>query len=229
MADGRGHGPLMQVLSRAPSFILFGLVVVATALLIAGFGAPVGIGVIVGLLLGVAVILALLGMNPQTRSFTWYGGMRSGAVTSPPQPDQVAIHRHHQESMRVAGVDAGLLRRVIPVAAAVQVGGVRVELIAVEIREDGGIATLVTHTRPPIGQVGHIVTVSVADDAGTEYAASGQGAGGGNAGVARHDVRFAPAPPAGARVLTLRVDAFVDPFAGLATPLEGPWEFRIEL
>lgn len=219
----------MHLMSRAPSIILLGLVALATALLIAGFGAPVGIGVIVGLLLGIAVVLALLGMNPQTRGRSWYGGFSSGPLSGPPQPDHAAIQRHHRDMMRVAGVDAGALRRVIPVAAAVEAGGVRVELVAVEMREHGGIAFLVSHTRPPVGQVGHMVTATVSDDAGTEYVASGQGAGGGNVGIARHEVRFAPAPPPGARWLTFRIDAFVDPFAGLTGPLDGPWEFRVEL
>jgi hypothetical protein len=219
----------MRIVSRAPSIILLGLVMVATALLIAGFGAPVGIGVIVGMLVGAAVILALVGMNPQTRSASWYGGFSSGAVSGPPQPDQAAIQRHHREWMRVAGVDAGALRRVIPVAAAVEAGGARVELVAVELREDGGLAILVSHTRPPVGQVGHVVTVSATDDAGTDYAAAGQGSGGINVGTSRFEVRFAPAPPSGAGLLTLRIDAFVDPFASLAGPLHGPWEFRVEL
>jgi hypothetical protein len=220
---------MMRVASRAPSLILLGLGVVATALLIAGFGAPVGVGVIVGMLVGAAVILALLGMNPQTRSVSWYGGFRSGAASGPPQPDQAAIQRHHQEWMRVAGVDAGALRRVIPVAAVVEVGGARVELVAVELREDGGIAMLVTHTRPPVGQVGHVVIVSVSDDSSTDYTAAGQASGGMNVGTSRHEVRFAPAPPPGARWLMLRIEAFVDPFGALALPLSGPWEFRVEL
>jgi hypothetical protein len=219
----------MHLMSRAPSFILLGLVALATALLIAGFGAPVGIGLIVGLLLGIAVVAALLGMNPQTRSRTWYGGFSSGALAGPPQPDQAAIQRHHREWMRVAGVDAGALRRVIPVAATVEAGGVRVELIAVEMREDGGIATLVSHTRPPVGQVGHVVTVTASDDSGTDYTAAGQGSGGMNVGTSRHEVRFAPSPPPGARWLTLQIDTFIDPFAGLAGPLDGPWEFRVAL
>lgn len=219
----------MHVVSRAPSFFLLGLVVVAAVLLMAGFGAPVGVGVIVGMLVGAAVILALIGMNPQTRSASWYGGFSSGASSGPPQPDQAAIQRHHQEWMRVAGVDSGALRRVIPVAGTVDAGGVRVELITVEMREDGGIATLVTHTRPPVGQVGHVVMVSVSDAAGTEYTASGQGSGGANVGTSRHEVRFAPAPLPATRWLTVRIDAFIDPFGAVALPLHGPWEFRVEL
>jgi hypothetical protein len=218
----------MRIASRAPSFILLALVALATALLISGFGAPVGVGVIVGMLLGAAVILALLGMNPQTRSGAsrWW---TSDTVSGPLQPDQAAIERQHRESMRVAGVDAGALQRVIPVAASVEARGVRVELIGIEIREDGGIAAVVAHTRPPIGQVGHVVTVSVTDDAGSDYVAAGQRSGGMNLGTSRFEVRFAPAPPPGAQWITLRIDAFIDPFGALALPLSGPWEFRLKL
>lgn len=42
----------MSVASRLPAFLLLGLVIVATGLLIAGYGVLVGIGVIAGLLLG---------------------------------------------------------------------------------------------------------------------------------------------------------------------------------
>ena len=101
--------------------------------------------------------------------------------------------------------------------------------MAVEIREDGGIAAIVTHTRPPVGQTGHFVDVTVTDDAGTEYASAGQGSGGGSIGASRYDIRFAPAPPSDARVVTIRIDAFVAPFPGPAERHEGPWEFRIPL
>jgi hypothetical protein len=131
--------------------------------------------------------------------------------------------------MRVAGVDAGDLRRVIPLRDTVEAGGARVELIALEIRKDGAIATLVAHTRPPVGYVGHFVEVTVSDDAGTAYVASGQGSGGSSPGTSRHEIRFAPAPPEGAQTLTLRIEAFVDPFPGRAVQLRGPWEFRVAL
>jgi len=139
----------MSVASRVPAFLLLGLVFVATALLIAGYGLPVGIGVITGLLLGSAVVLAFLGLSSRSRGgagFTWL----SPDVPAN-QPDHELIQRHGRDSMRVAGVDAGALRRVIPLGDAVEAGGTRVELVALEIREDGAIATLVAHTRPPGG------------------------------------------------------------------------------
>ena len=220
----------MSVASRLPAYLLLGLVVVATALLIAGYGVAVGVGVVAGLVLGGAVIIAFMAMNPRSSSSASFGtwGHRGG---SPNEPDHELIQRHGRDSMRVAGVDAGALRRVIPLGDAVEAGGARVELVALEIREDGAIATLVAHTRPPVGPVGHFVEVAVSDDAGTAYVASGQGSGGSSPGTSRHEIRFAPAPPESARTLTLRLEAFMDPFPlpGRAVQLRGPWEFRVAL
>ena len=105
----------------------------------------------------------------------------------------------------------------------------RIELVAREIREDGSIATLVANTRPPVGYVGHFVEVTVSDDAGTAYVASGQGSGGSSPGTSRHEIRFAPPPPESARTLTLRIEAFVDPFPERAVQLRGPWESHVAL
>lgn len=208
-----------------PAFLLLGLVAVATALLIAGYGVPVGIGVVTGLLLGAAVILAFLGLSSRgPAGSTWLARDESAN-----QPDHELFDRHGRNAMRVAGVDAGTLRRVIAVGSSVDAGGARIELIAVEIREDGGIATLVAHTRPPVGYVGPFAEVTVSDDAGTAYVASGQGSGGPAPGHSRHEIRFAPAPPEDAHGLIFHVASFADPFHGRAVQLDGPWEFRVEL
>jgi len=217
----------MSVASRAPAFLLLGLVLLAAVLLIAGYGAAVGIGLIVGLLLGLAAILAFLAMRPRSGGGSSYAILSAGQP--PNQPDHELIQRHHHDWMRVAGVDASALRRVIPVGMTVEAAGVRVELVVVEIREDGGIATFVSHARPPVGQVGHFIAVAVTDDAGTSYAASGQGLSGGNIGTSRHDVRFAPAPLPDALALTIRIDSFVAPYPEPIVQLVGPWEFRIPL
>jgi hypothetical protein len=111
----------------------------------------------------------------------------------------------------------------------VEASGTRVELVAVEIRDDGGIATLVAHTRPPTGTLGHFAEVTASDDVGTAYIATGQGTGGSIPGTSRYEIRFAPAPPEGALTLTLRIEGFTDPFTGLVVQLRGAWEFRVAL
>ncbi|HEY8829436.1 MAG TPA: hypothetical protein VIM83_02435 [Candidatus Limnocylindria bacterium] len=71
--------------------------------------------------------------------------------------------------------------------------------------------------------------MTVSDDARTEYVASGEGMGGSGAGASRHAIRFAPAPSDSVRTVTIRIDAFVDPFPGPTTELRGPWEFIVRL
>jgi hypothetical protein len=206
--------------------MLLGLLLLVAALLITGLGVAVGVGMIAGFLLGLANVLAFLALSSRSRggSVTWLS--RGGP---PNQPDHDLIQRFGRDSMRVAGVDASALRQVISVASSAEAGGVHVELVALEIREDGAIATMVAQTRPPVGNVGHFAEVTVSDDAGTVYVASGQGTGGSGPGTSRQEIHFAPAPPEGARTLTLRIEAFMDPFPGPAVELKGPWEFRVEL
>ncbi len=213
--------------SRLPALVLVVLGVVAASLLAAGWGVAVGVGVFVGLVLGLINILAAMAIAQRqggSASFSWLH-----AVASPTEPDRSLLDRHGRDSMRVAGIDAGDLLRVIAVGTAVEAGSVRLELISVELRTDGGLATLVAHTRPPTGQAGPFVEVRVSDDAQTTYVAAGQGMGGPTPTTTRQEVRFAPAPPAGAKVLTLTIDRFLDPFLGGATAVEGPWTFDISL
>ena len=213
--------------SRLPALVLLVLVVVAAALLVAGWGIAVGIGVFVGLVLGFTAILVVMAIAQRSGGSASFAWMKAGPNQT--EPDHALLERHGRDSMRVAAIDAGELRRVIAVGASVETGGVRLELIAVELRTDGGLATLVAHTRPPVGPVGHIVEVRVSDDAETAYVAAGQGMGGSGPTATRHEVRFAPAPPDRAEVLTISVDRFVEPFPSGAIPVEGPWTFEVRL
>ncbi len=203
------------------------LVVAAAASLVAGWGVAVGVGVFIGLVLGFVAILAAFAMAQRTGGFASFSSLR--ATSNQIEPDRALLDRHGHDSMRVAGIDEGDLRRVIALGTTVEAGGVRLELTSVELRTDGGLATLVAHTRPPIGQAGPFVEVRVSDDTGTIYVAAGQGLGGPGPTTTRHDVRFAPGPPSSAKVLTLSIDRFVDPFSGGATPIDGPWTFEISL
>lgn len=217
----------MRVSARLPAFLLLGLALVVAALLVAGFGVGVGIGILAGVLLGWMVVIAFLAMNPRSGGFathtTWSGG---GAM--PDEHVRELMQRHGDAQMRVAGVDASQLVRVMPIAATVEAGGARLELVALEVREDGAIATIVARTRPP-GHVGHFVEASVSDNAGTAYVAAAQGSGHSTPGTGRYEMRFAPAPPAAAGRITLRIDAFLNPFPGPGTELRGPWEFVVAL
>lgn len=216
-----------SVASRLPGLFLLAIVLIAAGLLIAGYGAAVGVGVLVGLILGGAAILAVVAMSQRSgRSAGFSFGTSDG---SPDQSAQFLMERHGRESMRVAGVDEGVLRRVIAVGTDAGAGGARVELVAVEIREDGGIATLVAHVRPPLGYVGQFLEAVVTDDMSTGYVASGQSAGGSSPGATRHEIRFSPAPPDAARTLVIRIEQFNDPFTRGSDPINGAWEFRVAL
>lgn len=213
--------------SRIPALVLLVLVVAAAGLLVAGWGVAVGVGVFIGLVLGFVAILAAMAIAQRTGGSASFSSL--SLAPNQLEPDRALLDRHGHDSMRVAGIDEGDLRRVIAVGASVEAGGVRLELTSVELRTDGGLATLVAHTRPPVGLAGPFVEVRVSDDTGTTYVAVGQGMGGPGPSATRHGVRFAPAPPSSAKVLTLSIDRFVDPFSGGATPIDGPWTFEISL
>jgi hypothetical protein len=211
----------VDVSSRLPGLALLVLVAVAAALLLAGTGVAVGIGLLAGLALGLVAVLGAAWRQP---------GHGAAFLTTRPTsaPDHDAMLRFHREWMAVSAVDASPLERVSASQDASEANGVRVELIAVELRQDGGIAMLAARARPP-ASIGHFVEVAVSDDAGTAYAAAGQSSGSSSPGVGRIELRFAPAPPPGARRLTLRVDAFFEPFTGSARRLIGPWSFEVGL
>jgi hypothetical protein len=217
----------MTIGSRLPALVLLALVVAAAALLVAGWGVAVGVGVFIGLVLGFVAILAAMAIAQRSGGSVSFSSLR--AASNQAEPGNALLEKHGRDSMRVIGIDAGELRRVIAVGAAVEAGGVRLELIAVELRTDGGLGSLVAQTRPPIGPVGHFAEVRVGDDANTAYVAAGQGMGGPTPTTTRHEVRFAPAPPESAAVLSITIDRFIDPFPSGALPIDGPWTFEIGL
>jgi hypothetical protein len=217
----------MTIGSRLPALVLLVLMVAAAALLMAGWGVAIGLGVFIGLVLGFVTILAAMAIAQRSGGSVSFSSFR--AASNQAEPGNALLEKHGRDSMRVIGIDAGELRRVLAVGAAVEAGGVRLELIAVELRADGGLATLVAQTRPPVGPPGHFAEVRVSDDANTAYIAAGQGMGGPTLTTTRHEVRFAPAPPEAAAVLSITIDRFIDPFPSGAIPVEGPWTFEVRL
>lgn len=206
--------------------LFVGLMVVAAALLLAGLGVAVGTGLIIGMLLGLAGVGAAMLVARR--------GTATGWLVSLSREDRDAvpglIHEWGRATARVADVDSGVLTRVIPIRAEATASGVRVEAIAAELRSDGGIVSLATHTRPPIASPGHFAEVSVTDDAGTAYVAAVQGIGQSSPSTARFELRFSPAPPQAAHELRILIQRFMDPFPETpSAPVEGPWSFTIFL
>jgi hypothetical protein len=130
---------------------------------------------------------------------------------------------------RVQRVDHGPLVRVVGGGDTAEAAAVLVELIALEIRSTGAIAHFTTAIAPPAMMTASFADVVVEDDRGTAYEAAGTG-GNGSPDRMRYEVRFAPAPPADATELRIRIIAFTDPFpmSGLRS-VDGPWELRLSL
>jgi hypothetical protein len=208
--------------------ILLGFVIVAAILLIAGFGMPVGVGLLVGLVPGAVVGVGSglwIGLKARggPMSFDSYATLTSD---DGPQVDLQAVTASME---RVQRVDHGDLVRIVPGGATSDAGGFRVELIAVELRATGGVAHLTAAEDPPSArQVGSFARVAVEDDLGTSYAAGATG-GSGSMDRSRFEVRFAPAPPAATSLLRVRIDAFIDPFGRSLAEIPGPWVLEVAL
>jgi hypothetical protein len=205
-------------------FLVIALVIVAAVLLIAGLGVAVGAGVLVGVALGFIAFGGVMFLTRRDGSFGW-----SSSATPSLEAHAASLQEYGLTSARVADVGSGALTRVIPVSAEVEAGGVRVELIALELRTDGGIGALATHTRPPGAPPGFFAEANVTDDAGTEYVAAVQGGGQSSPSHARFELRFAPPPPPTARTITIAIRRFMDPFPSSSRPIAGPWSFTIFL
>lgn len=228
-----GGGVNVMWRSAIPSLVLLGLLVGTAILLVAGYGVPVGVGFIIGLLLGtLAAALTWMWIRagaPGSRSVS-FGGYN--VTTAELRPDFAEMERFGRVMTRLAGVEQTPLRRVIAIGQSALAGGVRVELIALEQREAGGLLSVAVHSPPPIAPAGSQAEVHVTDDAGTEYLAASSGGGMSSPGWSRQEIKFAPAPPETATTLVVRIDEFIEPFRGRGVATErlaGPWEFRVPL
>jgi hypothetical protein len=151
-------------------------------------------------------------------------------------PDAIAFAEGLRRALELeALIAASPLVGIVPVARAVSIEGVVVEMLALELRAAGVRAWLrFASADPPRAAVGH--PVAAAHDAeGTAYETMTQlRARFGSRGDA--EVLVMPGPPAAVSALTVSVTRFVVP-PGPPPPapqppveaLEGPWEFVIEL
>ncbi|MBF6605900.1 MAG: hypothetical protein IVW53_10005 [Chloroflexi bacterium] len=205
------------------------LAFLAAGLLLVGYGVPVGIGLLVGLVFGVtlgAVGLLWLGGGPG-RSI---GPFATTWLTSSASEGPVELPDWVRDSERVTGVDIGPLRRILVVGQTAASGGASIELTTIELRDTGGVAIAVVHTAPPDARSpGPFARVTLIDDVGTTYVAAAEISGSAPF-VARLAIRFAPAPPIVAARLTVRIEEFADPFSGREPRrLAGPWSFVVPL
>ena len=214
--------------TRIPGIVLLAVVIVATALLVAGYGVAVGVGVIVGLVLGAgAGLLGSLwlvrgpGRSVQLASYAWDSDR--GTETS-----MAELHAEMEELTELLGVDIGTTSAVLPVIATVEDHGLAVQLVSVEIHEAGATFTLDVRALPGNPPPPSFTQTTVTDAVGTVYRTSGSAQGGGPNGMRFHVVVI-PAPASSGADLSIRIDRFVDPFPGNRRVAAGPWSFDVRL
>ena len=122
------------------------------------------------------------------------------------------------------------LDRVIAVGRTIEFAGVAVELISIEIRQAGALASW--RAKPANDLLLLDADVRVSDDAGKEYASLAAGHEGSSVHWSGQSF-FAPSPPVGTRI-TLSILSFGPPIdhevpRGLSRQhIHGPWEFTVE-
>lgn len=192
----------------------------------------VGLGLVAGLLIGRARWRVPGTFHTRTRG-NWAPLRR---VSNEPDPD---IARYLELYQRVAGLERSALREVLGVGLRASVGAVTIELLALEIRELGVLASfrlrdVAGSLTGPTAPVLPSPVVEVADDTGTAYLVL-PASFSGTQDSAEASARFVPVPPPDARSLTITVTRLGDPplFAPRGMPpsrrIEGPWLFVVRL
>jgi hypothetical protein len=206
-------------MGRIPGILFLAIVIVAIAALLAGYGVPVGVGALAGLVFGaIAGALGTLwlargsGRSISLAGVEWSSDMTSGAMSAELMADM-------REMTEVFGIDLGPIRSILPVLATFE---------AIEQHEAGARVTLdvraLPGTLPPPGTA----HVSVTDSVGTHYQASAQ-AQGGSPNQMRYEIVVVPSLMLTSHELTVRVDRFVDLFPGARRAAVGPWVFVVPL
>jgi hypothetical protein len=211
---------------RLPGLLFLAIVILAIAALLAGYGIPVGVGALAGLVLGaIAGMLGSLwlargaGRSIGLAGVEWSSDLHSGAMSAELLADM-------REMSEVYTIDLGPIRSILPVLATVEASGLRVELVAIEVHEAGARITLDVRALPGALPPPSSPQVSVTDTVGTQYRASGQGQGG-SLGEARYEIVVVPALVLTSGALMVRVDRFVDLFPDARRAAVGPWLFTV--
>jgi len=124
------------------------------------------------------------------------------------------------------------LVRVVAIGQQVEADGIRVELIALEVREAG--AVLYWRAFATDDRILGLAVIEVSDDIGGEYRVF-LGGGGGGERAWNGETNVVPAPTTGASMLRVQVTGFEGfppsgfPGAAQVRANEGPWVFEIPL
>jgi hypothetical protein len=204
------------------------VVVVATCLLIAGYGFAVGIGALAGLLLAFAAgLFIFLSVWRGDGQVSFGAGPRSHVFAEMnANPD--AQREQLRQLTEILSVDLGRVVKVIPVLTTVPAAGLWLDLVDIEICEAGMSINVDVRVSPGNPHPASLARASITDDVGTVYRASAQGQGWMPSRI-RLDVRTIPSPPPTAASLYVRIEEFVDPLPGLGNAVVGPWVFDVAL
>jgi hypothetical protein len=200
--------------------------IIAIVSLLVGFGVPVGIGAAAGFVFGALVgLVSIFWIARGPGRAVTFGSTQWSSSGGGVDPAEVS---HLREMTELAGIDLGRTSRVVPVLATEEAGGYAVQVIAAAINEAGLRLDVDVRRSPGSAGPGFMAEVSLHDDVGTTYRASGQSSGG-NSNPDRYTVVAVPAPPDAARQLNVHFVRFLDPFPGGERAADGPWEFTIAL
>jgi hypothetical protein len=220
---------------RVWGFVLLAVVVITVVALLVGYGVPVGVGALAGLILGAGSgfvgVLWLgrgAGRSVNLFGFAWDSNPLA-RETDAPDPATRLDDKELHEMSQISTVDLGKVDRVIGVLSTCEAASLTAELVSIELHQGGAVAILEVRLAPGTLPPGFFAQVSASDDRETTYRAAGQLLGG-QPIPARYELRILPRPPSDARTLDIRVARFVDPFPrGRAREVRGPWEFQVPL
>ena len=212
-------------LSRLPGIVFAVVVLIAVGALLLGFGVPVGVGAVAGLVLGgIAGLMSVLwlargpGRSMTVGSMSWSSTGNSERLAEPDLDELRAMSE-------LSEIDLGRVDRVAPVLATEEAAELTVSLVSMTAHEAGLRLDVEVRPAPGTADPGHMARVSVSDAAGTRYRALGQRTGGSH--PARYEVRVLPRPPVEATEIAVRIESFVDPFPGRSRQVDGPWTFVV--
>jgi hypothetical protein len=211
-------------LSRLPGIVFAIVVVTAVGALLLGYGVPVGVGAVAGLVLGaIAGFIGLLWLARGAGRSMTVGSMSWSSSSSSNRTE--ADLEELRAMSELSEIDLGRVVDVVPVLATEEGGGLSVTLVAAAVHEAGLRLDVEVRAGPGATDPDHMARVVVSDAIATTYRAAGQRTGGTR--PARYDVRIIPRPPTTAGGITVRIEAFVDPFPGRSRRTDGPWTFQV--
>lgn len=158
--------------------------------------------------------------------------MTSGECVDPPDgltPEVIKrLIEDRRQFVDEQKIDRSSLVRVLGIAETVETEGIRVELIALEIRAAGAVLYWKAHSRDQ-GILGP-ADLAMTDDAGTKYQVlATAGSGGEQSWNGQYTV--SPAPPAGRRLQidVRKFEGFGERFPGAprSGPVDGLWRFDV--